>query len=103
MKISCAACKAEVEFLEKVGVRDTCPSCDAWLHSCVNCGFLVNGQCTEPSAESVRDLEGMNFCDWYRPGTQNTPRQGSGQAERRTQEDKGRGEAEEMWKKLTKK
>jgi len=95
MKISCAACKTEVEFLEKVGVRDTCPSCDAWLHSCVNCDFLVKGQCTEPSAERVRDPEGMNFCDWYRPGTQNT--------ERRTQKDKGRGEAEEMWKRITKK
>ena len=94
MKMTCAACRVVVEFPDTVGFRDTCPSCDAWLHSCVNCGFLVNGQCTEPSAEKIRDPAGMNFCDWYRvrekiQGTRD--------------KEKGRDEAEELWKKLTRK
>jgi hypothetical protein len=98
MKMTCAACKEVVELPEKVGVRDTCPSCDAWLHSCVNCDFWSNSRCTEPSAEKVRDPEGINFCEWYKARTQN--------AERGTQEGKEKGSkeaAEEMWKRLTKK
>ena len=95
MNIFCAACKTEVEFLEKVGVRDTCPSCEAWLHSCVNCGLWINSQCTEPSAEKVRDPEGMNFCEWFVVSTQD--------AARSTQKNQRRDEAEELWKKLTKK
>ena len=70
MKIKCAACGNVSEFLEKIGFRDTCSSCDAWLHTCGNCAFWVNGQCTEPPAEKVRDPEGMNFCDWYQPRAQ---------------------------------
>jgi len=98
MKMTCAACGAQVELPEKVGVRDTCPSCDAYLHSCVNCSFWVNSLCTEPSAEKVRDPEGINFCEWFRVRTQN--------AGRSTQERKDGGskkDAEEMWGKLTKK
>jgi len=94
MKMTCAACRSTVELPEKVGFRDTCPSCDAWLHSCVNCVFLVDGRCTEPSAEKIRDPEGMNYCDWYR---ERDKIQGTGDKEQ------GRSEAEEMWKKLTKK
>ena len=96
--MTCAACGVEVELPEKVGFRDTCPSCDAYLHSCVNCGFWVNSRCTEPSAEKVRYPEGINFCDWFRARTQD--------AVRSTQEEKAAGSkeaAEDMWKKLTKK
>ena len=94
MKMTCAACGVEVELPEKVGFRDTCPSCDAYLHSCVNCGFWVNSRCTEPSAEKVRYPEGINFCDWYqvRDKEQGTRDKAS-----------GRDEAEEMWKRLMKK
>ncbi len=95
MKMTCAACRKVVELPEKVGFRDTCPSCDAWLHSCVHCEFLVNSRCTEPSAEKVRDPEGINFCEWFR-GID------AGSAD----EKKAAGSkeaAEEMWKRLTKK
>ncbi len=98
MKMTCASCGVSVDLPDKVGFRDTCPSCHAYLHSCVNCAFLVDGLCTEPSAEKVRDQEGINFCDWYQARTQNV--------ERRTQEKKENGSresAEELWKKLTKK
>jgi len=95
MKMTCAACGAQVELPEKVGVRDTCPSCDAYLHSCVNCSLWVNSLCTEPSAEKVRDPEGINFCDWYRGIDANSTDEEKGS--------KGKKEAEEMWRKLTKK
>ena len=98
MKIICAACREVVELPEKVGFRDTCPSCDAWLHSCVHCEFLVNSRCTEPSAEKVRDPEGINFCDWYRGRTQD-----AGRSTQERKEEGGKEAAEEMWKRLTKK
>ena len=95
MKIKCAACSVVSELPEKVGFRDTCPSCEAWFHNCANCAFWMNGHCTEPSAEKVRDPEGMNFCDWYREIEVDfaDKRETTG----------GRDNAEELWKKLTKK
>lgn len=95
MKITCAACGKISELPEKVGFRDTCFSCDAYLHTCVNCRFYVNGHCTEPSAEKVRDPEGQNFCEWYREIVVDF-------AEKREPSD-ARDAAEELWKKLTKK
>ena len=67
MKVTmvCASCAAPVELEGKAGFRETCPSCDAWLHSCVNCALWVREQCTEPSAEKPRDPEGQNFCEWF--------------------------------------
>ncbi len=95
MKMTCAACREVVELPEKVGFRDTCPSCDAWLHSCVHCEFLVNSRCTEPSAEKVRDPEGINFCEWFRgiDADSADEKKAAGSKEA----------AEEMWKRLTKK
>ena len=95
MKVACSACRIVLEFPERVGFRDTCPSCDAYLHSCVNCDFRVNSRCTEPSAEKVRDPEGINFCDWYQARDK---RQGI-----RDKEEGSKEAAEEMWKRLTKK
>ncbi|MGD8352830.1 MAG: hypothetical protein PVJ01_01590 [Pseudomonadota bacterium] len=95
MNIRCAGCGAAVCLPGAVGFRDICSSCDAWLHSCVNCRFLVNSQCTEPSAEKVRDLEGMNFCDWYRETDADFADKGKIESNREA--------AEDMWRKLTKK
>ncbi|MDF1526440.1 MAG: hypothetical protein RRA15_01330 [bacterium] len=94
MKVTCAACRVVAELPDKVGFRDTCPSCDAYLHSCVNCLHWVDSRCSEPSAERVGDPKGINFCDWYRvrekiQGTRD--------------KEKGRDGAEELWRKLTKK
>jgi hypothetical protein len=64
----CARCKNEVVITEKVARGDTCKSCGAWLHSCVNCRFYCPGRhndCSEPQAEYVRDKEAANFCDFF--------------------------------------
>ena len=95
MKVVCSACGTGNEIPEKVGFRDVCSSCDAWLHACVNCRFWEKNSCTEPSAEKVRDPEGQNFCEWFRtrdPGP-----------ETRDEKPAGKAAAEEIWKKLTKK
>jgi len=95
MKITCAGCRTVVEQPDRVGFRDICPSCGAWLHSCVNCAFLVDGLCVEPAAEKVRDPEGQNFCDWFR--------EVNADAAGERAQNGGRDAAEDMWKKLTKK
>jgi hypothetical protein len=95
MKVSCRKCAAVIEVTDKIGFRDTCPSCDEWLHSCVHCRFWSGGRCTEPAAEKAGDPEGRNFCEWFRERTQ---ADGRG-----AQEDEGRASAEDLWKKLTRK
>ncbi|UCG38898.1 MAG: hypothetical protein JSV00_01290 [bacterium] len=95
MRIACFSCGSQTELPDKVGFRDTCPSCDAYLHCCAQCRFWSDGRCTEPSAEKVGDPRGINFCDWYSARAQDAPEKGSGKA--------GRSEAEELWKKLTEK
>ena len=91
----CANCGSETGIIERVGFRQTCPSCDAWLHSCVNCRFWSGSGCMEPSADKVGDTEGANFCEWYREKAQDE--------EGRAEKSGDRASAEEIWKKLTKK
>jgi len=57
---------------ERVGVRDVCGRCAAYLHCCRNCDFYapgLNNDCREPMAERVADKLQGNFCDHFRPGT----------------------------------
>ena len=47
-----------------------CPKCRAYLHACRLCEFYdprLPSQCHEERAEEVRDREGANFCDWFKP------------------------------------
>lgn len=47
-----------------------CPKCRAYLHCCRLCRFYnsrLTSQCDEERAEEVRDKEGANFCDWFKP------------------------------------
>jgi len=47
-----------------------CPKCRAYLHCCRLCQFFnpnVAELCDEDRAEEVRDKEGANFCDWFKP------------------------------------
>lgn len=56
--------------LERIGVRDVCEGCGAWLHCCRNCEFYEPGahnDCREPAAEMVADKEQGNFCEYFRP------------------------------------
>ena len=92
-RVLCQNCKTAVEVAERVGFNETCPSCGAWLHSCVHCRFWSGGQCLEPSAEKMSDPEGKNFCEWY-CGI------GADSADGK-EKTGGKDAAEEMWRKLT--
>jgi hypothetical protein len=94
MRIVCRNCGRGTEVLERVGFRDTCPSCDAWLHSCVHCRFWSDNRCTETAAEKIGDPEAANFCEWYQAKEGGS----EGPEEKKT----GRDDAEELWKKLIK-
>ena len=68
----CWSCSNEVYFDVKVGVRvgrgDECMHCGADLKCCKNCQNHdpnVHNQCTEPTAEFIRDRERANFCTHF--------------------------------------
>ena len=66
----CHRCAGEISS-ERVGVRDVCDRCQAYLHCCRNCVFHEPGahnDCREPSSEPVADKEQANFCDFFRVG-----------------------------------
>lgn len=70
MRFSCSKCGEVIEVSERVGTRETCPHCDADLHSCRNCRFFDPGkhnQCAETQAEWVGDKEAANYCDYFQP------------------------------------
>jgi len=72
----CHRCGAEVT-LDRVGARDVCERCNAYLHCCRNCEFYevgVHNDCREPNSEVVADKEEGNFCDYFRLGS--APRAG---------------------------
>lgn len=69
MTAACHRCGAAIET-ERVGVRDACGRCGAYLHCCRNCDLYEPGahaDCREPGAEVVADKDGGNFCDFFRP------------------------------------
>ena len=64
----CYKCGEELTFETKIGRRDLCPNCHAYLHCCKNCEFWdpnVHNQCTENRAEFIRDREEGNFCLYF--------------------------------------
>lgn len=65
---ACHKCKEELVFEVKIGRRDTCPNCAAYLHCCFNCKFWdpnVHNQCTENQGEFIRDRAEGNFCLYF--------------------------------------
>ena len=63
---TCHSCGATVT--EAVRLRDTCPSCHAFLHCCLNCRLYSPGahnHCLSPTTEYVGDVAGANFCDEF--------------------------------------
>ena len=53
-----------------LGRREECPHCGSWLHVCHQCEFFLpgaGGECREPMANDIRDREGANYCDYFRP------------------------------------
>jgi len=72
MTFLCWKCGKQIQYASgsRVGNRDTCPKCDADLHTCRNCQLYDPGkhnQCTETQAEWVRDKEAANYCDYFHP------------------------------------
>ncbi|HNU69854.1 MAG TPA: hypothetical protein PKH54_11905 [Myxococcota bacterium] len=73
----CYNCGEELVFDVKIGRRDMCPNCYAYLHCCYNCKFWdknVHNQCTENQGEFIRDRAEGNFCLYFTfkpvPGTE---------------------------------
>jgi predicted RNA-binding Zn-ribbon protein involved in translation (DUF1610 family) len=65
---TCHSCRKEIAIERKVGRSETCPSCGADLHVCLNCRFYSPGaynDCIEPQAERVVDKRRSNFCDYF--------------------------------------
>ena len=96
MILICSTCGEKTDVTDKVGFRDLCPHCSAYLHSCVQCRFYVKENCIESAAEKVRDLEGGNYCDFF----QERKESGAGEVENAGN---AKSEAEDLWKKLTEK
>ena len=67
----CWKCGAGLEALSlPLSRRDECARCRAELHVCRMCieyDVAVAKHCREPTAEEVRDKQGANFCDFFRP------------------------------------
>jgi hypothetical protein len=64
----------EVKERERVGFRDSCPTCDRPSHVCRNCDFYdpaYNNQCRENQAERVVAKDRANFCEYFTPGREN--------------------------------
>jgi predicted RNA-binding Zn-ribbon protein involved in translation (DUF1610 family) len=64
----CHSCRKELSIERNVGRQETCPSCGADLHVCLNCTFYSPGaynECREPQAERVVDKKRSNFCDYF--------------------------------------
>ena len=63
-------------------VKECCPSCNAYLHCCLNCRFYdehAHNKCRIPTTDWVGDRAGPNFCDDFEFGehgpTQNNAKQ----------------------------
>lgn len=70
--MNCFHCGRQIEVLERVGFRATCPGCDRAQHACRNCGFYdatYHNECRETQADRVVDKERANFCEFFTPST----------------------------------
>ncbi len=50
--------------------REECSACQADQHVCKMCEFFINGRCEEERAEHVSDTDRANFCDYFKPSSQ---------------------------------
>ena len=76
LKVVCHHCKKEMDFLDRVGLREECPQCRHDVHACRNCEFYdpkVYNECREPQAERVSEKDRANRCEYFRPGTGGAP------------------------------
>jgi len=67
---SCHACRAPWEGSpgSSPGKAETCPSCGADLHCCLNCRLYdpsASRECRSRTVERVKDKDRRNFCDEF--------------------------------------
>jgi hypothetical protein len=65
--VNCVFCGESVDVVT-VGFKACCSACGHYLHSCVQCSLFdrSSGRCTSLTTDSVRDLEGLNYCEEFR-------------------------------------
>jgi len=77
MKIRCLKCGETWEISGRLGFRDECPECAAYIHTCTHCAHYEGATraCRLPNTEEVHDREGQNFCEEFEfgPGTPAAP------------------------------
>ncbi len=93
----CIKCGNPYPLTDRVGRKETCPKCDADLHTCQNCRHYnpnAHNECNETQAEWVRDKDRANFCDYFDP-RRGHPRS-TGQ---KTRQDQARARFDDLFKK----
>jgi len=72
--VNCVFCGENADVVT-VGFSACCSTCGHYLHSCVQCGLFdrSSGRCTSLTTDSVRDLEGMNYCEEFRARRNQSP------------------------------
>lgn len=71
IELRCFSCGKDLEYVERVGLREECPQCHADVHVCKNCSFYdpkVYNECRETQAEVIREKDRANRCDFFQPG-----------------------------------
>jgi hypothetical protein len=64
----CFSCHQKLSVVDAISFRESCPHCFSDLHVCLNCKFFdpkSYNECREPIAESVRDKEKYNLCEFF--------------------------------------
>lgn len=66
----CWNCGKELEDppMGRVGFRETCDHCLAYLHCCMNCKYYKPGlpnDCMVPGTDSISDREKSNLCEEF--------------------------------------
>lgn len=71
MRIRCRKCGAEWDHRDRIGVRDECPECAAYLHTCMECrNFDARlSACRLPNTEPIRERTAQNFCEDFSYGS----------------------------------
>jgi hypothetical protein len=94
---NCARCGTAYPLSGRLGRKETCPRCDADLHTCHNCRHFsphAHNQCAENQAEWVREKDRANFCDYF------DPRRGtSGPGGVKSERDQAKARFEDLFKK----
>ncbi|MBM4018381.1 MAG: hypothetical protein FJ288_08670 [Planctomycetes bacterium] len=70
MKRRCLKCGAEWEIKGPIAVREECPECAAYVHTCTNCAHFDSRTraCRLPNTDPARDWNDMNFCEEFEYG-----------------------------------